>query len=50
MALEPASDPDHVRQRLTLTLEAVAFARDGGSLALTAPDDLVSLLARALAP
>jgi DNA mismatch repair protein MutS2 len=39
-ALEPASEPDAVAEALALTLEAAAFAREGGSLGLAIPEDL----------
>ena len=40
LALEPSGDADVVRERLALTVEAVAFDRDGGSLGVSAPDQL----------
>lgn len=40
----PAQDPDAVREGLALTTEAVRFVRDGGSLALSAPDDLLATI------
>ncbi len=43
--LEPATDPDEVQAGLDLTAEAVAFTRDGGSLAITGPEDLDAILA-----
>ena len=43
--LEPSGDPGEVRTRLALTTEAVAFVQQGGSLAISAPDDLPSILA-----
>ena len=43
--LEPATDPDEVEARLALTSEAVAFLKQGGSLALRAPADLQAMLA-----
>ncbi len=45
LELEPAVDPEEVRERLALTGEAVAFIRGGGSLSVDAPDDLPHLLA-----
>ena len=42
--LAPASDPAEVRRRLDLTSEAMAFAQGGGSLAITASDDLNDVL------
>lgn len=38
--LEPSTTPSDVRARLDLTLEAVAFERDGSPLGVGAPDDL----------
>src|SRR5262245_41515244 len=43
--LLPAVEADDVRARLALTSEAVAFVRQGGTLALAAPEDLDSILA-----
>jgi DNA mismatch repair protein MutS2 len=43
-SLEPASDPQEVRERLDLTEEGVAFVRGGGSLAISAPEDLTVIL------
>jgi len=43
--LAPATDPDEVEARLALTSEAVAFVKQGGSLALRAPGDLGTTLA-----
>jgi DNA mismatch repair protein MutS2 len=40
LALEPAVEPDEIARRLDLTVEAVRFAKDGRSLAITAPEDL----------
>ena len=40
LALEPATDAAEVGRRLDLTVEAVRFGNDGGSLALAAPEDL----------
>lgn len=45
LALEPSTDPDDVRARLGLTIEAVAFERQGGSLGIRTPEDLVAILA-----
>src|SRR5258707_7942114 len=42
-SLEPAVDPADVRHRLDLTTEAVAFVRDGGSLAIFAPENLLAI-------
>jgi DNA mismatch repair protein MutS2 len=46
LGLQPAVEVEEVRAALDLTLEAVAFAREGGSLALVAPDDLLNILVR----
>ena len=43
--LAPATDPDDVETRLALTSEAVAFLKQGGSLAVRAPADLDATLA-----
>ena len=43
--LTPAPDPDTVEARLALTAEAVAFLKQGGSLAVRAPGDLEATLA-----
>jgi DNA mismatch repair protein MutS2 len=43
-SLEPSPDPQEVRDRLDLTDEAVAFVRGGGSLAISAPEDLTTVL------
>jgi DNA mismatch repair protein MutS2 len=40
----PAEDPDLVREALALTSDAVRFVREGGSLALSAPDDLLTTI------
>jgi DNA mismatch repair protein MutS2 len=45
LALEPAADPALVRRRLALAVEAAAFVGEGGSLALSAPEDLLDSLA-----
>src|SRR5690606_4781525 len=45
LKLEPATTPDDVGASLGLTLEAVEFERQGGSLDIHAPDDLTSSLA-----
>jgi DNA mismatch repair protein MutS2 len=42
--LEPAVDAPEVQHRLDLTSAAVAFARDGGSLAIAAPEDIFTVL------
>lgn len=44
LALEPWLEPADVKAQLDLTLEAVAFERDGGSLGIRAPEALVSIL------
>jgi len=44
LSLEPASAIDDVRRSLALTSEAVRFTKDAGSLSISAPDDLESLL------
>jgi DNA mismatch repair protein MutS2 len=44
--LEPAASADEVRARLQTTAEAAAFVRAGGSLALSAPDDILDTIAR----
>lgn len=44
LAVEPSGEVDDVRAQLALTGEAVTFTRQGGSLAITAPDDLPSIL------
>ena len=44
LGLEPAIEAEQVRGLLELTLEAAQFAREGGSLALWAPDDLLTML------
>jgi DNA mismatch repair protein MutS2 len=44
--LEPATSPDEVRARLQTTAEGAAFTRTGGSLAISAPDDILDSLAR----
>lgn len=43
-ALEPAAARDDVQRRLDLTSQGAAFARAGGSLAITAPEDLPRIL------
>ena len=45
MALEPATTIEDVRARLALASAAFAFVRQGGSLAISAPDDLDGILA-----
>ncbi len=45
LALEPAADFEAVHARLTLTAAAAAFVRQGGSLAISAPEDLDGILA-----
>ena len=42
--LAPADTRDEVRKRLDLTLEAVAFVKTSGSLAIDGPDDLEEIL------
>jgi DNA mismatch repair protein MutS2 len=42
--LAPVTDPQEVRRRLELTDEGVAFVRGGGSLAISAPEDLAAIL------
>jgi DNA mismatch repair protein MutS2 len=42
--LEPAHDATTVRGLIDLTVEAVTFSREGGSLAIGAPDDLADVL------
>ena len=44
LTLAPSHTRDEVRQRLDLTVEAVAFAQSSGGLALDAPDDLPDIL------
>lgn len=44
-ALEPATTLADVRDRLALTGEAVAFVARGGSLGVSAPEDLAAILA-----
>src|SRR5579862_682613 len=44
LALEPATDPAEVAARLTLTAEAVKYTKDGGTLSISAPEDLAALL------
>jgi len=44
LELEPAVEPEEVRERLALTGEAVAFLRGGASLSVEAPDDLPDIL------
>jgi DNA mismatch repair protein MutS2 len=43
-ALEPLVDREEVQQRLDLTSQATAYARAGGSLAISAPEDLPRIL------
>jgi DNA mismatch repair protein MutS2 len=45
LTIEPASDRDAVQAGLDLTVDAAQFAREGGSLAITAPDDLDTTIA-----
>jgi DNA mismatch repair protein MutS2 len=45
LTIEPATDADAVRAALDLTVEATRFTRDGGSLAISAPDDLDTIIA-----
>src|SRR5689334_14147144 len=45
LALEPATDADEIRARLSLTAAAASYVKSGGSLALSAPEDLASTLA-----
>jgi DNA mismatch repair protein MutS2 len=45
LAIAPASDRDAVQAALDLTVEAARFTRDGGSLAIAAPDDLDTTIA-----
>src|SRR4029077_3892376 len=42
--LDPSEDPVEVARRLALTTEADAFVRAGGTLALSAPEDLEAIL------
>jgi len=44
LALEPSADAEDVQRRLALTTEAVAFVEDDGSLAVSAPEDLETIL------
>jgi DNA mismatch repair protein MutS2 len=44
LALEPATDRDAVSRRLRSTLEAAAFEKSAGSLAIDGPDDLAEIL------
>jgi DNA mismatch repair protein MutS2 len=44
LALEPSSDADEVRYGLNITGEVVALLADNGSLSITAPDGLLTLL------
>jgi DNA mismatch repair protein MutS2 len=46
LALEPATDPDEVRRRLDLTLEAVALTRGSGRLSIDGPEELRAILDR----
>lgn len=43
-ALEPLVDRGEIEARLNLTAAAVAFMADGGSLAISAPEDLPTIL------
>ena len=45
LALEPAVEPEEVRQRLALTSEAAALLKAAGRVALDAPEDLDAILA-----
>jgi len=45
LQLEPARERQEVQARLNLTSEAVRFVQQGGSLAVSAPEDLDSTLA-----
>jgi DNA mismatch repair protein MutS2 len=40
LALEPSGDAAEVQRRLDLTVEAVTFVKDDGSLGISAPEDL----------
>src|SRR5262249_44954465 len=44
LALEPSPDTAEVGRRLALTAEALAFVRDDGSLAVSAPEGLEAIL------
>jgi DNA mismatch repair protein MutS2 len=44
LALEPATDPALVARRLDLTSEAVRFVAADGSLAVSAPEDLATII------
>ena len=44
LALEPSPDPAEVAHRLNATSEAVALLADGGSLSISAPEELLALL------
>ena len=44
LALEPSADSAEVAHRLNATSEAVALLADGGSLSISAPEDLLALL------
>ncbi|MEO8480689.1 MAG: Smr/MutS family protein [Acidobacteriota bacterium] len=44
LAVEPAEDPEVVRDALALTSDAVGFVGEGGSLALSAPEDLLTTI------
>ncbi len=44
-ALSPATDPEDVRRRLDLTIEASAFQKSSGGLGIDGPDDLADILA-----
>ena len=44
LELEPASEPDEVRRRLALTIEAVRILKGHGALSIDAPDDIERLL------
>jgi DNA mismatch repair protein MutS2 len=44
LVLDPATERETVREALALTVEAVRFSRDGGSLGLSAPEGLDSSL------
>jgi DNA mismatch repair protein MutS2 len=45
LALEPATDPDDVQRRLSLTSEAAALLNAAGRVGLDAPEDLDAILA-----
>lgn len=45
LALVPAGEHEVVQAELDLTVEAVRFVREGGSLAISAPEDILTSLA-----